>query len=220
MAIVPSSEDREEAHRLLWAARQHEGKDWEQVLEESLAVGLADRTRTAAGMYWAASRELAAYEKVAFANRAGDLAVFAYDADHDPLTIAAEIHDHAEYRGVLVGVHLRLVLQDYGQRWAKRVLRIVGERRAAAKVVTTPTAGDVWEAIQRGVREIRDHVDAGTVPNDVATFSDLHGFLDANEIAGLCESEPINWCADTDWVEIGNEVQYALDDWIRAGGLL
>jgi hypothetical protein len=219
MAIVPSSEDREEAHRLLWSAMTNDESRWVELLEQTVAVGLADRTRTAGGLYWAASRELAAYEGLAFANRADDLVDFGLEAEADPLTIAEEVIEHAAQRGVLVGTHLRLVLGDYGQRWAKRVLRMVAER-GVEKGRQTPTASDVWAAIQRGTREISYLVRIGTVPNGVATFSDLHSHLDANEIAGLCETEPIDWCGDQDWVEIGNEVQYALDDWIRAGGLL
>jgi hypothetical protein len=221
MAIVPSNEDREEAHRLLWAARQQDEQRWQPLLEEALAIGLADRTRTAAGMYWAASRELAAYEALAFANRADDLAEFAREVAEDPLTIVEEIIENAGHRRVLVGVHLRLVLAEYGQRWARRVIRMVAER-GVQKGRQTPTANDVWGAIELSLSEIRDDVRMGTVPTTVETFSDLHGYVDANEYGGLCQGAdgPIDWCADSDWVEIGNEVQYALDDWIRAGGLL
>jgi hypothetical protein len=222
MAIVPSGEDREEARRLLFALRQREREaNWEELLEHQLAVGLADRTRTAAGMYWAASRELAAYEELAFANRADDLAEFALEAADDPLTIIEEIVENAGHRRVLVGVHLRLVLAEYGERWADRVVRMVAER-GVAKGRQTPTANDVWGAIELSLSEIRDDVRMGTVPTSVATFSELHGYVDANEYGGLCQGAdgPIDWCADSDWVEIGNEVQYAVDDWIRAGGLL
>lgn len=81
----------------------------------------------------------------------------------------------------------------------------------------TPTAlimaAQVALAVEQGKLEIREDVMLGHVPREVASFSDLHSYVDANEYAGLCQER-------ADWTTAQvNEVQGALDEWIHAGGL-
>lgn len=53
------------------------------------------------------------------------------------------------------------------------------------------------------------------VPSSVASFSELHDYVDANEYGGLCE----DWAMEGDYIAFGNAVQDAVDAWIRAGGV-
>ena len=72
-----------------------------------------------------------------------------------------------------------------------------------------------------GKREIREDVQLGHVPRDVASFGDLHDHRDANEYGGLCNEEYCSaWEIPKDLeLKAGNKVQGQLDAWIREGGL-
>lgn len=85
------------------------------------------------------------------------------------------------------------------------------EMEAAAKAYWTPER--IAAAIARGKREILADVRKGTVPHDVATFADLHDYVDANEYGGLCDDDAVNP------VYIGNVIQNALAAWIEGGGI-
>lgn len=61
--------------------------------------------------------------------------------------------------------------------------------------------------------EITDDIAAGIVPEAVATFSELHNFVDANtyaldHVATLAKSR--------DWIEFVNDASYQIDVWLRA----
>lgn len=75
-------------------------------------------------------------------------------------------------------------------------------------------------AVARGKQEIAGDVAAGVVPATVATFSELHDYVDANEYGGLCDDGWLEY-ADGEWTpetEAGaNAVQDALHHWLVAG---
>lgn len=71
-------------------------------------------------------------------------------------------------------------------------------------------------AVDRAMEEIDQDVASGRVPATVATFSELHDYVDANEYGGLTED---HWFADDDLGRIDEaiEVQARVDTWIRGG---
>lgn len=51
------------------------------------------------------------------------------------------------------------------------------------------------EAAREGLAELDQLIEEGRVPNYVESFSKLHDYIDANELAGLCESRS-DWSLD------------------------
>lgn len=76
-------------------------------------------------------------------------------------------------------------------------------------------------SVALGKGEIREDVDLGHVPRDVASFGDLHDHRDANEYGGLCNEEYLAaWgLSSATEAAAGNDVQNLLDEWIKEGGL-
>ena len=71
-------------------------------------------------------------------------------------------------------------------------------------------------AIAQGKHEISEDVRVGIIPADMLTsFADLHGHTDANDYAGINDEgvSPFVWQA-------ANEIQTALDAWIKSGALM
>lgn len=69
---------------------------------------------------------------------------------------------------------------------------------------------------------IRQDVVEGIVPTDVADFSELHDYVDANEylLAAPCFKAVYDASADADgWIPAANALTARLDAWIRDGGL-
>ncbi len=64
---------------------------------------------------------------------------------------------------------------------------------------------------------------AGTIPATVATFSELHDYIDANELGSLCDES--TWpevdgesaAAHADRIAECGRVQSAVDAWLRDG---
>jgi hypothetical protein len=89
--------------------------------------------------------------------------------------------------------------------------------------VNAPSTADIAIAIARSKREILADIASGRVPSTVATFSDLHDYVDANLYGGLCEEGTV-WVDPTAEVTIehaydaANEVQNAVDLWLASGG--
>lgn len=81
-------------------------------------------------------------------------------------------------------------------------------------VETSRRNEDLADAVARGKREILADVAAGRVPPP-ASFSELHDHVDANEYGGLCDTYGD---FETYGNEFANDVQDALDEWIRDGG--
>ena len=76
---------------------------------------------------------------------------------------------------------------------------------------------ELGRAIADAKTEILDDVKRGIVPRDVASFSELHDHVDANEYGGLCaERFDIGFANDS---EFANAMQAAVDEWIRSGGV-
>ncbi|HLI63712.1 MAG TPA: hypothetical protein VKV05_09950 [Terriglobales bacterium] len=80
---------------------------------------------------------------------------------------------------------------------------------------------------ERGKREILEDIAAGIQPDSVASFSELHDRVDANEYCGFAEEgvlcgcppdEPCSGlCGGRITIAGVNEVQCALDAWLRKG---
>jgi hypothetical protein len=66
--------------------------------------------------------------------------------------------------------------------------------------------------------EVREYVAAGVIPASVASFSDLHDYLDANTLGGLCDDGMPEACGSHDaWVTFGNDLQDNVHEWLVAG---
>lgn len=80
------------------------------------------------------------------------------------------------------------------------------------------TGPDLQATIQRMKSEILADIAAGLVPASVASFSELHDYVDANEYGGFCDDE-----AMTTILELQNERdsldEEALRNWPKAGEL-
>lgn len=76
----------------------------------------------------------------------------------------------------------------------------------------------VAAAVERGKREIIEDVRAGRVPREVATFSELHDHVDANEYGGLCDPDTPEFMW-TDDLAFPRAVQDQLNEWIADGGV-
>jgi hypothetical protein len=79
-------------------------------------------------------------------------------------------------------------------------------------------------AVARSKKEVEEDVASGRVPRDVASFSELHDYVDANEYGGLCDTVP--WITSAgrarlseDGTDAANQVQNEVDAWIKAGGV-
>lgn len=81
----------------------------------------------------------------------------------------------------------------------------------------TAKTRDLSEIIERIQDEIRRDVEVGDVPSDVASFSDLQDYVDANMYG---ESDPIfaSLTDPPDFPDL-NRVQDLIDRWIKAGGI-
>jgi hypothetical protein len=87
------------------------------------------------------------------------------------------------------------------------------------------TPADVAAAVAQSKREILADIAAGTTPADVATFSALHDYTDANCYGGLCDDDgPMSHLWDVEdssgcavMLSFGAEVQDAVHQWLVAG---
>lgn len=70
---------------------------------------------------------------------------------------------------------------------------------------------DLDTAIAQAKTEILDDIREGRVPRDVASFTELHDHVDANEYGGLCDER-----SDFD-LDFANAMQTAVDEWIKGG---
>lgn len=85
----------------------------------------------------------------------------------------------------------------------------------------TLTAADIAAAVAQTKDEILCDVERGVVPADVGSFGDLHDHVDANTYGGICDDDG-PWAVvldDDEGVAAVNEVQGAVDAWIRGGGI-
>ena len=77
-------------------------------------------------------------------------------------------------------------------------------------------------AVSRAKLQIIRDVRTGRVPPEVATFSELHDYVDANEYGDACEwpafaSETDDEGYQVAMMEFWNSAQDQLDDWITSG---
>jgi hypothetical protein len=80
-----------------------------------------------------------------------------------------------------------------------------------------PSWRQIHSLITRGKVEILADIEAGRVPATVASFGELHDYVDANCYAGLCDEE--GWPSEVDWMDgdLGNYIQDELNSWLRTG---
>src|SRR5690242_1887255 len=78
-----------------------------------------------------------------------------------------------------------------------------------------------FRAYHKAKSEIWQHVREGIVPTTVASFAELHDYVDANTYGGFCD-ETGDWAFDSpedgwtdETVAEMNHVQNALDQWIK-----
>jgi hypothetical protein len=65
--------------------------------------------------------------------------------------------------------------------------------------------------------EVLADIEAGNVPTTVASFSELHDYVDANEYGGLCtDACPFDCGSDAD-ADVVNEAQTTVSLWLRRG---
>ncbi len=76
-------------------------------------------------------------------------------------------------------------------------------------------ANAVAVVVEVAKKELLSDVARGIIPATVASFSELHDFVDANEYGGGCEEFDGSDEACSFW----NQVQNAIDIWIKEGGL-
>jgi len=72
--------------------------------------------------------------------------------------------------------------------------------------------GQLTERLERAKREVLADVAAGIVPVTVASFSELHDYVDANGYGGAFEEDAPD-TSDGLW----DALQSAIDGWIRSG---
>lgn len=84
--------------------------------------------------------------------------------------------------------------------------------------MTTIVGPSIQKRIALAKRQVMDDIRSGLVPYHVATFSDLHDHVDANEYGDLIAS----WVYDGDsqekhdaYIGVINEVQGSVDRWLR-----
>lgn len=78
---------------------------------------------------------------------------------------------------------------------------------------------DVAEVIERAKAEVLELVTHCVVPHTVASFSELHDHVDANELGGLTRDDCPWWPGGHLEAEKANAVQDAVDAWIKGGAL-
>jgi hypothetical protein len=97
-----------------------------------------------------------------------------------------------------------------------------------ARIQFHATDTAIRDTIAQAKLEIRADVADGTVPATVASFSELHDYVDANCYGGMCEDGHAFWrngdgSAGEDGfdcdVDAANAVQDAVHAWIVAGGI-
>ena len=67
--------------------------------------------------------------------------------------------------------------------------------------------------MMRAMDEVLADIAAGIVPRTVASFAELHDYVDANKYGGAFE-DGAHDCSDSDY---WNAVQNAVDAWIKDG---
>jgi hypothetical protein len=78
------------------------------------------------------------------------------------------------------------------------------------------TERDVVAAVSLAKRQILADIATGRVPATVATFGELHDYVDANEYGGLCRDDS-PFRNDDDGPYGPNEVQERVHRWLLAG---
>jgi len=72
-------------------------------------------------------------------------------------------------------------------------------------------------AVARCKQEILADIASGRVPATVASFSELHDYVDANEYGGGAEDWSEEKSGTDEFCDFWNRVQNEVDAWIKAG---
>lgn len=97
------------------------------------------------------------------------------------------------------------------------------DHHAAQWLAIIGATGDPMEvAISRGKQQILLDVKRGTVPKSVASFSELHDYVDANTYGNAFDwpalpSETSDDAYQQAFADFWNKVQDTLSDWIASG---
>lgn len=75
---------------------------------------------------------------------------------------------------------------------------------------------DFEATVARVKAEVLADIEAGIVPADVGSFSQLHDFVDANCYGGAEDYPGEEFCTDA-FCNFWNRVQNAVDAWLKAG---
>lgn len=77
------------------------------------------------------------------------------------------------------------------------------------------------ELVETMKREILEDIEAGLMPDYVASFSKLHDYVDANCYGGLCNDEVYVWMLNDhfggvhqDFIDFINQAQCEVDEWL------
>lgn len=87
--------------------------------------------------------------------------------------------------------------------------------------MNTLTTLEVAEIITKSQEEIVQLVKDGVVPKSVPSFGDLHDYVDANCLGGMCDDETFKkvFADEQKGVDHLNDIQDKLDVWIKDGGV-
>jgi hypothetical protein len=102
-------------------------------------------------------------------------------------------------------------VRNFSDRWE------AAEHREANSLTEEQRAEIIATAVARSKIEINADIASGRVPATVASFGELHDYVDANEYGGLCEDSRLAMLILRNDCEMGNAIQNAVDAWIKAG---
>lgn len=95
------------------------------------------------------------------------------------------------------------------------------------EVLMSTTRIDEAKLVEAIKKELLGRVSSGALPNTVGSFSELHDYMDANELGGMTQGDVLaqleeeHGPADAPnqgWIAVVNRVQGEVDSWIRGGG--
>ncbi len=66
--------------------------------------------------------------------------------------------------------------------------------------------------------EILTEIESGRIPDSVQSFSDLHDYIDANTLGGMCDGIADLFGSDEAWIDHAAECQDIVHDWLVNGG--
>jgi len=83
------------------------------------------------------------------------------------------------------------------------------------------------EVVSQMKAEVLDEIKAGRIPSTVRSFSELHDYIDANELGGFCDDEIVDEMIENfggrdenegmpdEMMRFMNDAQHAIDKWLE-----